>query len=130
MIVGLEETVEVQTREAHRYGTAGYGPNLFQEEVWQHECHVFAAGGDGVGLGSGVIQLGHPDRTASNSLNRYPVDVLAVDESGHKRTMLTSDRYWVWWMDRCETRNYPKYLMVATAPQELVDDDGLQSKSW
>ena len=44
--------------------------------------------------------------------------------------MLTSDRYWVRWMDRCETSNYPKYLMVATAPQERVDDDGLQSKSW
>ena len=76
VVVGLEEMVDTASREPHWYGMAGYGPNLFQE-IWKNECHIFNAGGEVVGLGPGVSHLGHPDRTAANTLNWLPVDVLA-----------------------------------------------------
>jgi hypothetical protein len=129
VVVGLEETIRVETRATHRYGTAGHGPNLFQE-IWKNERHIFNAGGEKMGLGPGVCHLGHPDRAAANTLNQLPVEVLAIDESTHTGPLHSTDRYWVRWMDRCERANQPKYVLVATSPQELVADDGLQTKSW
>ena len=129
VVVGLEEMVDTASREPHRYGTAGYGPNLFQE-IWKNECHIFNAGGEAVDLGPGVCHLGHPDRTMANTLNWLPVDMLAIDEFSHKGPRQSSDHYWVRWLDRCDQVHHPKYMLVTTSPQELIDDEGLQSKSW
>jgi hypothetical protein len=85
----------VQPRLPRRFGTASTGLNLFHE-VWAQEDHVFAAEGTKDSR-SRAVQLGHPGRTASEVLNRYPVEVLAIDEG--ETTGRPLDRYWTRWMD-------------------------------
>jgi hypothetical protein len=80
IVLGLEEVIDVRGREPRRFGTAGPRANLFRD-VWKDELHVFAAEGLNVGVPGTVTELGHPDRTASNILNKYPVEVLAIEET-------------------------------------------------
>jgi hypothetical protein len=101
--------------------------NLFRE-VWKEEHHVFSAEGTNEGAGKSTAELGHPDQTPSNTLNRYPVEVLAIKETSTSRE--EKDRYWARWLDACKTRNLPDYVVVAGATSELVENNGLQSKAW
>lgn len=57
---------------------ASAGLNLFHK-VWVHKDHIFAMEGT-KDPWSRAVQLGHPGRTTSEVLNRYPVEVLAIDE--------------------------------------------------
>jgi hypothetical protein len=78
-VIGLEEVIDVQPREPRRFGTAGPISNLFRE-VWKEELHVFAVEGASPGTEGTTCELGHPDRTSSDVLNRHPVAVLAIEE--------------------------------------------------
>jgi hypothetical protein len=127
IVVGLDEVIDTRPQAPRRYGTAGAFPNLFGE-AWKEECHVFSAeGGSGFGWPT-VKQLGHPDRTPSNVLNTFRVEVLAAEDSAV--TTADKDRYWARWMDACHPGNRPDYVVVMALPQELVLDNGLQSKPW
>ena len=136
--------MDVQTRPPRRFGTAGAGCNLF-EEVWKNEKHVFAANGmtqvvEGVTrkfgtrmeknqMMEGVTRmLGHPERTPSNTLNTYPVKVLAIDDTTTGPRPI--DRFWVRWLEKCQPENLPNYIYIVAPAQELVDENGLQSKAW
>jgi hypothetical protein len=71
--------IDVRPHYPRRFGTGGAFPNLFRE-VWKDEDHVFSAEG-GVGMsGCTGKSLGHPDRTSSNVLNQYLVEILAVED--------------------------------------------------
>jgi hypothetical protein len=76
-----------------------------------------------------VTMLGHPERTPSNVLNRYPVEVLAIEDS-HPNAPNDKERYWARWLDSCKTTNRPDYVCVMALPRELVEESGLQSKHW
>jgi hypothetical protein len=106
---------------------AGPLGNLFQK-VWEGTEHIFAAEGRGKVPESDARSLGHPKRTSPDILNQYPVEVLIVDDwTGMSQV---NDRYWTKWLDKCQTENLPDYVFVATGPQELILEDGLQSKGW
>jgi hypothetical protein len=47
--------------------------------------HVFSAEGINKGVGKSTAKLGHSDRTSSNMLNQYPVEVLAIEETSTSR---------------------------------------------
>ena len=103
IVLGLEELVDVRPRTPRRFGTGSVAPNLFRE-AFKNEQHVFAA--EGIKLHSDTAtHLGHPDRTPANTLNQYPVEVLAIDEDTVGRP--PHDRYWVRWMERCTPENKP-----------------------
>jgi hypothetical protein len=127
IVIGLEEVIDIRSQETRRFGTAGPLVNLFRE-VWKEEHHVFSAEGTSWGSGDATFQLGHPDRTPSDTLNRYPVEVLAIEETSSSRE--EKDRYWARWLDSCRSQNLPDYVIVAGAPSELVEAEGLQSKPW
>ena len=101
-------------------------PNLFRE-AFKDEHHVFAT--EGIKRHSDTAKsLGHPHRTPANTLNQYPVEVLAIKEDTIGRP--PNDRYWVRWLERCTPENKPDYVIVAAPPRELVEDTGLQNKEW
>ena len=56
------------------------------------------------------------------------MEVLIIDDGTDKTSV--NDRYWSKWLDKCRGDNLPDYIFVAAAPQELVLDEGLQSKGW
>lgn len=128
VVTGLVDRVDVQPRPPRRFGTAGPITSLFRK-VWESEHHVFAAEGGHRMPTSGQVQdLGHPDRAPRNVLNRFPVEVLVIDE-GTQHTG-RSDRYWTRWIETCEAATLPNYIFVAAPAQELVLEEGLQSKGW
>lgn len=127
VVVGLEETVGTQPEEPRCFATAGPGPTLFRE-IWKNENHVFAAEGGTTRYTSQVMEVGHPGRTDSNILNRYPVEVLAIEEEpGYQRPQRC---YWERWLNRCRKENRPDYVVIVSSAQELVVASGLQSKPW
>jgi hypothetical protein len=127
IVIGLEEEIDVRPRPGRRYGTAGPITNLFRE-LWKDEIHVFAAEGLPQQEGQGPKELGHPDQTPSDTLNRYPVDVLTIEETSTSKD--EQARYWARWLDACQPQNQPTYVIVSAATSELVEDSGLQSKTW
>ena len=127
MVIGLEETKDTQPGKPRRFATMGSGPNLFRE-LWKNEDHVFAAEGGPTCPTSQTLELGHPGWTDSNILNRYPVDVLAIEEgTGYQ---WPQQSYWEHWLERCRPENRPDYLIIVSSVQELVVASGLQSKPW
>ena len=72
--------------------------------------------------------LGHPERTPSTTLNTYPVEVLAIDDTTTDPRQ--TGRYWVRWLDKCRPENLPNYVYVVAPARELVNENGLQSKTW
>ena len=116
VVVGLEEMVDVEGTTSVWNGRLWPQSLSRNMEEWMSHFQCW--------------RRGYPDRTAANTLNRLPVDVLAINESSHKGPRQSSDRYWVRWLDRCDWVHHPKYVLVATSPQELIDGEGLQSKSW
>ena len=127
VVIGLEETIDTQLGKPRRFATAGPGPNLFRE-LWKNEDHVFAAEGGPTCPTSQTLELGHPGRTDSNILNRYPVEVLAIEEGPGYQWPRRS--YWERWLDRCRHENRPDYVVIVSSVQELVVASGLQSKPW
>jgi hypothetical protein len=117
----------VLPRPARRFGTAGPIANLFRE-VWKEELHVFAAEGLTQEPATLTKELGHPDRTSSETLNLHPVDVLAIEETSTSRG--ETERYWARWLDACTEPNLPAHIIVSAATSELVKAGGLQSKMW
>jgi hypothetical protein len=83
-VVGLEEVIGIGSPESRRLGTAEPIVNLFRE-VWKEEHHVFSAEGTNGEVGKSNAELGHPDQTSSNTLNRYPVEVHAIKETSTSR---------------------------------------------
>ena len=79
IVVGLDEVIDIRQQAPRRFGTAGAFPNLFGE-VWKEELHVFSAEGGGGDGWSAATSLGHPERTSPNVLNRFPVEVLMVED--------------------------------------------------
>jgi hypothetical protein len=115
-VIGFEEVIDIQSQEPRQFGsTAGPIVNLFRE-VWKEEHHVFSAKGITKGVGKSTAELGHPNQTSSNMLNRYPVEVLAIKETSTSRD--EKDRYWARWLDACKTRNLPNYMIVEGATSE------------
>jgi hypothetical protein len=78
--------------------------------------------------GGEAQDLGHPDRAPRSILNRFPVEVLVIDEG--TLSIGSGDRYWTRWIEHCQPPNLPNYIFVAAPAQELVLDEGLQSKGW
>ena len=39
-------------------------------------------------------------------------------------------RYWVKWTDKCTATDRPDYVIISADANEIVDEDGLQSKPW
>jgi hypothetical protein len=74
------------------------------------------------------LELGHPERTASNILNRHKVEVLAIEEGPD--TPRPRRCFWERWLDCCHAANRPDYIVIVSSTQELVVDHGLQSKRW
>jgi hypothetical protein len=97
-------------------------------DVWKEELHVFSTEGGGGDGWSAAVNLGHPERTPPNVLNRFHVEVLAVEDIPSAAT--NKDRYWARWMDQCQPTNLPDYIFVMAEPKELVINNGLQSKPW
>jgi hypothetical protein len=126
-VIGLEEVIDVRPRPARRYGTAGPITNLFRE-LWKDENHVFAVEGLRQKEEQGPKELGHPDRTPSDTLNQHPVEVLTIEETSTSKD--EQERYWVRWLDACRPHNRPNCVFVLAATSELVEDNGLQSKTW
>lgn len=54
--------------------------------------------------------------------------MLAIEETSTSRD--ETERYWARWLDGCQPRNLPEYVIVSAATRELVEDNGLQSKKW
>jgi hypothetical protein len=78
ILIGLEELVDVRPRSPRRFGTGSLAPNLFRE-AFKDEHHVFTV--EGIKIASDTAtSLGHPNRTPANTLNQYPVEVLAIEE--------------------------------------------------
>jgi hypothetical protein len=128
VVTGLVDRVDVLPRPPRQFGTAGPITSLFRK-VWESEHHVFAAEGGHWMPASGQVQdLGHPDRAPRNVLNRFPVEVLVIDE-GTQHTG-RSDRYWTRWIKTCGAATLPNYIFVVAPAQELVLEEGLQSKRW
>jgi hypothetical protein len=46
---------------------------------------VFSAEGINGGVEKSTAELGHTDQTSSNTLNWYPVEVLAIEETSTSR---------------------------------------------
>lgn len=79
-MVGLEEVIEVTPHDKRRFGTAGPFPILFTE-AWKEDSHVFSAEGGSTESQMDTHRLGPPERVATDVLNRYPVEVLAIEET-------------------------------------------------
>ena len=39
-------------------------------------------------------------------------------------------RFWVKWLDKCKHVNLPDYVLISAHARELVEADGLHTKSW
>jgi hypothetical protein len=89
---------------------------------------VFAAEGLTQDPTHATTELGHPDRTPSGTLNRYPVDILAIEETSTSRD--EKERYWARWLDACTEQNRPNHIIISASTTELVEENGLQSKVW
>jgi hypothetical protein len=90
---------------------------------------VFSADGGNLQGNAGTQHLGSPGRVSPEVLNRYPVEVLAIEDAPPSDA-LSHDRFWVKWIEKCTVPHLPSYIIVAALPKELVEADGLQSKSW
>ena len=118
-------------RQHFRYATAGAGRSLFCE-AWCQEELVFQAEGGRCETEDGMIpSLGHPARVETNILNKFPVDVLAIDEDPQQlQASSLNDRFWKRWIDACDEASRPSIIAIATCGDELVVADGLQGKQW
>ena len=129
VVVGLEEFVNVSDQVRWRFGTAGSFPILFRE-AWREDEHVFSVEGGKAPNGDSNLQhLGTPERVSGEVLNRYPVDVLAIEEPSSVANKATPP-YWTKWLDKCKDANLPDYVIISAPSKELVEDSGLQSKPW
>jgi hypothetical protein len=54
--------------------------------------------------------------------------MLVIDEGTQQYGI--GNRYWIWWIDQCQPSNLPNYIFVDAPAQELVLEEGLQSKGW
>lgn len=111
------------------FGTAGAFLILFRE-AWKEDIHVFAAEGDKLPFDANTHQLGPPVRVAVNVLNLHP----ASQGTGNRRTTEYHQPgiavLWVKRLDRCEQANLPDYILISAHARELVEADGLHTKSW
>ena len=128
VVVGLEEAIAITNQPKRCFGTAGPFPNLFAE-AWREDEHVFSADGGNLQGNAGTQHLGSPGRVSPDVLNRHPVEVLAIKDAPPSDA-LSHDRFWVKWIEKCTVPHLPSYIIVAALPKELVEADGLQSKSW
>lgn len=93
---------------------------------------MFAAEGARQPDASGTANLGHPDRARHTVLERYPVDVLLVEEPSSRggEAGPTPTRPWENWLQRCPEPTRPDLVVVCADPDELVKDGGFHSKLW
>ena len=73
--------------------------------------------------------LGAPGRVMANVLNLHPVEVLAIKEQPNLPNK-AQQRFWVKWLDKCKHVNLPNYVLISAHARELVEADGLHTKSW
>jgi hypothetical protein len=126
VVVGLEEVLNVTNQSRRRFGMASPFPILFQE-AWREDAHIFAAEG-GKATNNDTHRLGSPERVTADILNKYPVEVLAIEETA--QSFKSKQRFWVKWLDKCHLTNQPNYVIILIPSKELVEADGLQSKPW
>jgi hypothetical protein len=123
VVVGLEEVINVTPQGRRHFGTAGPFPILFTE-AWKEDKHVFVAEGGSVLPSDDTQRLGPPEQVATDVLNRYPVAILAVEETLQIPNK-SHWRFWVKWIDKCTPAHLPDYVIIAAPSKEFVKEDGL-----
>jgi hypothetical protein len=78
---------------------------------------VFSAEGGGALIGNDTPRLGPPERVTTDVLNRYPVEILAIEET--LQPTRSQPRFWVKWINKCKQANLPDYVSISAPSNEL-----------
>jgi hypothetical protein len=121
--VSDQKAINWGERRKLRFGSVGRGFDTLGDMWSQHE-RVFAVqqmliehkrthGGEA---------LGPAARVRADVLNHYPVEVLGVD--------CCESRFWVKWVEKCETANLPKVIFCFQPSETILKDNDTMGKGF